>query len=85
MGLPGVRPTEVSCFQKSDDTASPVTCPRSQTSAPPPTEKAEEMARQVLIRETKAEGGREDGRRWVGGAGGVCAVCGNWKARISGR
>lgn len=41
--------------------------------------KAEEMAGQVLIRETKGKGGEED---W---GGGVCAVCGNWKARISGR
>ncbi len=41
--------------------------------------KAEEMAGPVLIRETKGKGGEEDG------GGGVCAVCGNWKARISGR
>lgn len=41
--------------------------------------KAEEMAGPVLIRETKGTGGGERMK------GGVCAVCGNWKARISGR
>lgn len=46
--------------------------------------KAEEMAGPVLIRETKGKGGEEDGV-CVWGGGGVCAVCGNWKARISGR
>lgn len=40
---------------------------------------AEEMARPGLIRETKGGGGRA--RR----VGGVYAVCGSWKARISGR
>lgn len=47
--------------------------------------KAEEMAGPVLIRETKGKGGGEAEGGVGGGVGGVCAVCGNWKARISGR
>lgn len=50
------------------------------------------MAGPVLIRETKGKGvggggggaGGGEGGEGVG-VGGACAVCGNWKARISGR
>lgn len=45
-----------------------------------PLRNAEEMAGPVLIRQTKGQGGREEG-----GGEGIYAVCGNWKARISGR